>query len=305
MSYTIMIWNTQHFDNQKGVVSDAYAEKKEFLEYYLLQKKIDIFALFETGKTGDVNEKLINDLSGYYTATSTLKQEGGKKKHTTLGSIIFIKNSIADEFEDVSDKYILSSSEQRAPLLIRHKKSAYGFAFYHANSSYLASANIIDTIAFIQDNSETLGIKELIFFGGDLNVPIQSAHNEIKGLKCLAPSGSGYTHVSVSNVTFELATKELKDLQERGMFFNTKPQDYLWEYMFNQGIEKCVLQGTLRLLDYAYVKYVNHWKSYCDGAIQEKTNSDYETIEIVRTCGGKKIRSDHFPVLFTLDASFE
>ncbi len=124
-------------------------------------------------------------------------------------------------------------------------------------------------------------------------------------MKRLAPGGSGYTHVSVSNVTFELATKELKDLQERGMFFNRKPQDYLGAYMFNQGIEKCVLQGTLRLLDYAYVKYVNHWKSYCDGAIQEKTNSDYETIEIIRTCWGKKIRSDHFPVLFTLDASFE
>lgn len=304
MAYTIMIWNTQHFDNQKGTVSDAYAEKKDFLEYYLSQKQVDIIALFETGKTGEVNEKLINDLSANYTATSTLKQEGGKKKHTTLGSIIFIKNSIAHEFEDVSDLYILSSSEQRAPLIIRHKKSAYGFAFYHSNSSYLASGNIVDTIGFIQDNLENLTLKELLFFGGDMNVPAQSSYEEIKGLKRLAPSDPGYTHVSITNETLGLAAIELKSQQEFGSYVGKKPFDYLNEYKYNQGVEDCVLQETLRLLDYAYVGYANYWSARCDGSIQKKLNNDYETTDIARICLSKKIRSDHFPVLFTFAASF-
>ncbi|WP_035056441.1 hypothetical protein [Andreprevotia chitinilytica] len=300
MALTIMIWNTQHFDNQTQDESEAYQQKKGFLLKYLQQVDIDIFTLFETGKTGNVNASLINDLKSAYTAVAILQQEGGKKKHSTLGSIVFVKNGLAKQYEDASETYILSDNEQRAPLLLKHKESGYCFAFYHANASYNASKNIVDTITFIQDNLDNLELKGLLFFGGDLNVPVQSAYKEIKGLQLLAPTDPGYTHVSITNKTMEGVTSELNDQQTLGNYANYKPKDYMQEYMFNQGIEEFVLQESLSLLDYAYVHSLSEWKAKCHGSIQKKENQDYETIEIKRICCGMEIRSDHFPVLFTL-----
>jgi len=301
--YSIMIWNAQHFDHQKAKLSSAYTDKKKFLDYYIAQKKPDIIALLEVGKTGTVNESLISDLMDSYTPVALLEQEGGKKKHTTLGSMVLIRNAIASEFDDVTGRYILSHTEQRAPLIIRHKKTTYGFAFYHANASFMAPGNIVDTVGFIESNAENLGIKELLFFGGDLNVIASEASNDILGMTKLLPSGAGFTHVSVRNVTLQKATNELRDLHERGLYRNNTPQVYLQEYMINQGIEKCELQPILLLLDYAYVRHPDAWKAVCEGSLHVDSDSDGNAVEVVPLCVGQPIRSDHFPVLFTLNAS--
>lgn len=301
--YSIMIWNAQHFDNQKAQLSSAYTEKKKFLDYYIAQKKPDIIALFEVGKTGTVNESLISDLMDSYSPVALLEQEGGKKKHTTLGSMVLIRNAIASEFDDVTGRYILSHTEQRAPLIIRHKKTTYGFAFYHANASFMAPSNIVDTVGFIESNAENLGIKGLLFFGGDLNVIASEASNDILGMTKLLPNGAGFTHVSVRNVTLQRATNELRDLHERGLYRNNTPQSYLQEYMMAQGIEKCELQPILLLLDYAYVHHPNAWKAVCEGSLHVKSDSDGNVVAVVPLCAGQPIRSDHFPVLFTLNAT--
>jgi hypothetical protein len=302
--YSIMIWNAQHFDHQESALSSAYKDKKQFLDYYIAQRKPGILALFEAGKTGTINESLVSDLASTYSLIACLEQEGGKKKHTTLGSLVLVRKDIADQFDNVTDRYILSDSEQRAPLIIRHTKSTFGFAFYHANSSYKASANIVDTIGFINENADNLGIKSLLFFGGDMNVEGQAGASTIHGMNKLLPSGGGYTHSSSYNVTLEHAGNELRDLQERGNYLLYTPQQYLREeYMLAQGIEQCEIAPVLRLLDYAYVRHHEHWKAGCEGGVILDNNWYGKTIGMRRVCLGQPIRSDHFPVLFTLNAT--
>lgn len=46
--YSIMIWNTQHFDNQRGKLSSAYSDKKQFLDYFIQQKKPDMNGTYLT-----------------------------------------------------------------------------------------------------------------------------------------------------------------------------------------------------------------------------------------------------------------
>ncbi|MBX8470327.1 MULTISPECIES: hypothetical protein [unclassified Pseudomonas] len=303
--YSIMIWNAQHFDNQKGIHSQAYADKKKFLDFYIAQKKPHIIALFEAGKTGNINESLIADLTGSYTAIAILTQEGGKKKHTTLGSMVLIRNDVSAEFENVTDNYILSHTEQRAPLIIRHIKSTFGFAFYHANASFMAPGNIVDTIGFIQENAELLGIKKLLFFGGDLNLIPTQTYAQIKGMDRLVPTSPGYTHLSIKNVTLAKATHELGILQGYGHDTQLTAKTYLPDYMFTQGIEVCELQPVLLLLDYAYVLFAQHWRAECDASLRQTSDSFGNILEIAPYCLGHPIRSDHFPVIFTLNASLE
>ncbi|TBU95653.1 endonuclease/exonuclease/phosphatase family protein [Phytopseudomonas dryadis] len=303
--YSIMIWNTQHFDNQKGNYSQAYTDKKKFLEFYISKKKPHIIALFEVGKTGNINESLIADLTSSYTAIATLVQEGGKKKHTTLGSMVLVRNDVSTEFENVTDNYILSHTEQRAPLIIRHIKSTFGFAFYHANASFMAPGNIVDTIGFIQNNAEALKIKKLLFFGGDLNLIPTQTYEEIKGMKRLVPTNPGYTHLSIKNVTLEEAAHELSVIQSYGKDTHLSAKNYLPEYMFTQGIEACDLQPVLLLLDYAYVLFAQHWRVECDASLRQNSDSSGNVIEISPYCLNHPIRSDHFPVLFTLNAMIE
>jgi hypothetical protein len=301
--YSIMIWNAQHFDNQKSNHSQAYTDKKKFLDFYIAQKKPHIIALFEAGKTGNINESLIADLTGSYTAIATLTQEGGKKKHTTLGSMVLLRNDISTEFDNVTDNYILSHTEQRAPLIIRHIESTFGFAFYHANASFMAPGNIVDTIGFIQDNKAMLGIKNLLFFGGDLNLIPTQAYAEIKGMNRLVPSNPGYTHLSIKNVTLAQAAHELSILQGYGKDTQLTAKSYLPQYMFDQGIEACDLQPVLLLLDYAYVMHAQHWRAECDASLQQNSDSWGNILEIAPYCLGHPIRSDHFPVMFYLNAA--
>ena len=298
-----MIWNTQHFDHQEKSQSNAYTDKKQFLDYYIAQKQPGMIALLEAGKTGTRNESLVNDLASSYSLLAWLDQEGGKKKHTTLGSLVFVRKDLADQFDDVTHRYILSDTEQRAPLIIRHTKSTFGFAFYHANSSYKASGNIVDTIGFIEDNASNLGIKHLLFFGGDMNVEASAGASTIHGMDKLLPSGGGYTHSSSYNVTLKHAGNELKDLQGRGHYPQHTPHQYLQEYMFNQGLEQCEIAPVLCLLDYAYVRHHEHWKAACDGGVMLDSNKHGDIIGMRRVCLGQPIRSDHFPVLFTLNAT--
>jgi hypothetical protein len=303
--YSIMIWNTQHFDNQRAKLSSAYSDKKQFLDYFIQQKKPDIIALFEVGKTGSINESLVSDLMGSYTLASVLAQEGGKKKHTTLGSMVLIRDAIAKEFDDVTERYILSHTEQRAPLIIRHKASNYGFAFYHANASYMAPGNILDTIGFIESNAENLGIKQLLFFGGDLNVNAVEGPETMLGMSRLLPKGAGYTHLSVRNVTLQRATNELRLRQGYGEDTHHTPQSYLEHYMNMEAIERCEILPILLMLDYAYVHAPHAWEASCDGSVQINSDMDGNTVSISPRCLGQAIRSDHFPVLFTLKATLE
>lgn len=317
MPLTIMTWNAQHFDHQEHAYSQAYQDKLDFLRHYLAQDDIDIIALMETGKTGNINQSLVRDLAGEYSLIAAASQEDGVKKDTTLGTMVFIKDSLVDEFSCI-DNYILSSTEQRGAVIIKHDASKSGFAFYHANSSYRAMTNIIDTVQHIQLNLTSLGLKRLCYFGGDLNTDGRYESKEIRtnisyrepnnpyartfqtpgpSLNKLTPTGSGYTHASFKEIF--VPDKKSKNLIRR--------EEQRINAQKKLGVKKptpkvLTLTGTVtgytktfRLLDFAYVDNLDYWSATCDASFHDPGGSKKPT----RVSKGMTMRSDHYPVLYT------
>ncbi|WP_322846745.1 hypothetical protein [Pseudomonas sp. B33.4] len=300
MPLTIMTWNAQHFDEQNSTLSEAYREKLAFLVYYLEQRKPDIFALFETGKSGAANTQLVRDLTAHYSPVSILQPESAKNKITTLGSIVFVKNAIASEFTDISEHVPLDDKEQRGALLIHHKTTDLCYGFYHANASCVALGNIVNAINYIQ------GMRvKLVFFGGDLNVPTDGKPDAIMKMQKLTPTGAGYTHVSILSDDVSSSSRELRDMQEFGHFLNLTPKKYFEEeYKWNHAIDAKPRHPTaqLSLLDYAYVHELEKWSAVCEGSantVESGESVRHRTTVIQKICLGMSVRSDHFPVFFT------
>lgn len=316
MSLCIMIWNAQHFDNQGDRPSVAYREKLEFLKHCLTQREVDILALFETGKTGAINKKLVMELSGDYSLIAGSEQEDGKKKSTTLGTLVFVRNSLSESYERVTE-YVLSPTEQRSAILIRHIKTGIGLAFYHANSSYRASQNILDTIGFITHNLGMLNLSSLKFFGGDLNYDAAHAYAQITTpiyasdesenpyrkrypigkhvLSKLVPTGPGYTHASIrSGRRIVPPTPEETAFQESELRQGRRPRLIL--KLRRQWII------TMRTLDYAYVEDIEQWKAECNAAVGHRIDDVERVFSPLRVAFGRLMRSDHFPVFFTFDS---
>ncbi|HBP5361855.1 endonuclease/exonuclease/phosphatase [Pseudomonas aeruginosa] len=322
MPLKIMIWNAQHFDNQKYFRSQAYTDKLDFLRHYLTQEEIDIIALMETGKTGDINQTLIDDLSSEYTFIGATSQESGARKNTTLGTMIFLKNIISTKFSLI-DNYILSPTEQRGAVIIKHNKTHLGFAFYHSNSSYRAMANIVDTVQYIQLNLSSLGISKLCYFGGDLNTDGNYESKEISSRKNLSnknnpyarvfqvagpslykllPTGSGYTHASIKEVF-------VPDAKSRRLLKSAEQQKKQPRVSLKRTVPKTlVLTGkvtgyttTFRLLDFAYVDDLGAWSATCDASLSAPGG----LIRPIRMSKGKAMRSDHYPVVFTHNGNFD
>ncbi|MGB8923164.1 MAG: hypothetical protein WCC61_16850 [Pseudomonas sp.] len=312
MPLSIMIWNAQHFDNQGVNPSAAYRDKLGFLRHCLTQREVHILALFETGKTGALNERLVTDLSNGYTLIAGSVQEDGKKKSTTLGTLVFARNSIAEHFERVTE-YVLSPTEQRSAILIREKKSGFGFAFYHANSSYLASKNILDTVGFITHNLALLKLSTLKFFGGDLNYDAKGAYSSIttpiygsgeadnpyakryaiaeQVLTKLVPNGPGYTHASIKS-----QHRIIPPTPEEVAFEQSERSQGRRPRLIIRLRRHFVV--TPRTLDYAYVEDVAKWSAECNATVTHQIDDVDRKRIPVRMAFGELMRSDHFPVFF-------
>ncbi|MFJ4193344.1 endonuclease/exonuclease/phosphatase family protein [Pseudomonas sp. NPDC089534] len=316
MPLRIMMWNAQHFDNQGDNPSVAYREKLAFLRHCLTQREVDILALFETGKTGDLNERLVIELSNSFSLVAGSLQEDGKKKSTTLGTLVFARNELAGDFEKVTE-YVLSGTEQRSAILIRHIRTGFGFAFYHANSSYLAPGNILDTVGFIVRNLETLKLSALKFFGGDLNYDARESYKEIKTtlfgssepdnpyskryavgshvLTKLVPEGPGYTHASIRSAHRIVPPTEEQRAFERSELSQGRRPRLIIRL-------RRVWIATVRTLDYAYVEDIAQWTAECNAAVDRRAEDIERNSGPVRMAFGARMRSDHFPVFYTHNA---
>jgi hypothetical protein len=303
MTLSILIWNAQHLDNQSGTPSEAYLEKLAFLGYCVdhAQNPIDILVLMETGKTGNPNELLIKHLARGFTEVAVTSQEDGAKKHTTLGILVLVSKAKAKEFARVEG--IVLGNEQRSAVVIRHE-SGYAMAFYHANASYAAAKNVRDTLTFIQDNLEAYKITKLGFFGGDLNTDAKSADDTLSltysvpldssnpyskkvtnrtSLKKLTPNDSGYTHASFRR---QWEAQQVASAQQG-----------------NRVILKRHYQAVLRLLDYAYVNDLHGWSASCEAAYTAPVVNGIAQ-QPVRHSRGMRMRSDHYPVIYTYSGGF-
>lgn len=315
----ILMWNTQHLNNQnvRKPMSEAYEEKLDALASTLTALKPEILALFEVGTTGNPNLRLVNDLKGTYTLKASLSQEGGLRKSTTLGSMVFVKNEVADQF---SEKFELPLGDEaiRATLLLSDNEDNL-FAFCHANASYKAAAQVRDDILLLGKLQGQDGkIKRLVFFGGDLNTDANTAADAItlkpsneKMLRC-TPGDAGFTHISV-RTSLSLA-KKLYAEEKKNAYGGVQMSES--EYI-NACMGTDVAFGDLAvpsLLDYAYINEHCITKSICHAAVAVKTlmgetgtlnsahqfkpNEVYNVVE--RVYLGKVLRSDHFPVAYMI-----
>ena len=197
----ILMWNTQHLNhqNERKPMSEAYEEKLDALLTTLATLKPEIVALFEVGTTGNPNLRLVEDLKGAYEMKVSLSLEGGLRKGTTLGSMVFVRNDIAADYVEPFE-LPLGEKAIRATLLLSDK-SGNVFAFCHANASKAALEQVQDDIKLL-GGFQGEGIKRLVFFGGDLNTHASDAPESItlpghdKMYRC-EPGNAGFTHISI------------------------------------------------------------------------------------------------------------
>ena len=316
----ILMWNTQHLNNQneRKPMSEVYDEKLDALASTLELLKPEILALFEVGTTGNPNLRLVDDLKGAYTLKASLSQEGGLRKSTTLGSMVFVRSDVADQF---SEKFELplGSDSIRATLLLSDKDNNL-FAFCHANASYKAAAQVREDILLLgQLQGEGGEIKRLLFFGGDLNTEASTAADAItlnpskeKMLRC-TPGDAGFTHISV-RTSLSLA-KKLYAEEKKNAYGGVQLSESAY---INACMGTDVAFGDLAvpsLLDYAYINEHCSSKSICHAAVAVKTlkgetdelksvhqfkpDEVYNVVE--RVYMGKVLRSDHFPVAYRIE----
>lgn len=272
----IMIWNAQHFDNQSGGESQAYLDKWKFLCTVLSKENPDIVVLLEAGKTGCFNKTIVEPMNTFHFSLFTyLTNDGAMKIDTTLGIIVFIKSAIADKFEKCN--YVLSPKERRGCVLLKHKETKQAFSFYHANASCNALENIVDSLNFIGQNRLALGIKELVFFGGDLNLNAKPMDNNcfIDVLIAKEPSGL-YDRVFYNKVIYHRLLPISNHI--KGVAFT----------------HSNLSSGKMSTLDYAYVLIADDWTAFSDGQIFYDPK-----IGCYRCSYGIQMRSDHFPVIYT------
>lgn len=314
----ILMWNTQHLNNQnvRKPMSEAYEEKLDALTSTLVALKPEILALFEVGTTGNPNLRLVSDLKGAYTLKASLSQEGGLRKSTTLGSMVFVRDDVADKF---SEKFELPLGDEaiRATLLLSDNEDNL-FAFCHANASYKAAAQVREDILLLGQLQGQGKIKRLIFFGGDLNTEASTAADAFtlkpsneKMLRC-TPGDAGFTHISV-RTSLSLA-KKLYAEEKRNAYGGVQLSES--EYV-NSCMGSDVAFGDLAvpsLLDYAYINELCESKSICHASVAVKTltgesgtlksvhhfkpNEVYNVVE--RVYLSKVLRSDHFPVAYMI-----
>lgn len=310
----ILIWNTQHLNNQAGgKMSDAYQEKLATLKQVLQQDNPDIVALFEVGSTGNPNDRLVNDLSQQYILKSSLDQDGGLRKSTTLGSMVFVRTDRANEFRE---RYILPlGPEARRATLLLTDDNGNTFAFCHANASRNAWPQILGDMQELGSIHEG-DFQRLVFFGGDLNTPYSSAPKTISAyrgttrMNAVFPEGSGFTHITIRSTETQ-ARKEYKKLDEVSRFYT--PIDQYVSSLLGSDLG----YGSFAIpsqLDYAYVHEGVVARGYCEAAVQIKKSllHDRQLIrnaeglkvqghdEVLRIFRGQVLRSDHYPVLYDL-----
>ena len=310
---TIMLWNTQHLNdqNQKLPMSEAYEEKLDALVTAACDFSPDIIALFEVGTTARPNNQLVKDLAGIYELKASLDQDGGKKKNTTLGAMVFVANDIAGKFHEPY-KVPLGSKGNRSTLLLQAEGGQL-FAFCHANAhGPTAFEQVTDDIRFVGGNAD------LVFFGGDLNHQPGDSLAEVKVtngntmLRCL-PGTCGFTHVSIRS-SLSLAKAMYQEVCR-----NTGGTPGMSESTFiNNCMGTDVAWGDLAipsLLDYAFIAEKCRWKSACEASVQVTTlkfenkqldhvyyfQKDKVYSQVQRIYRGKKLRSDHFPVIYEIE----
>nr|WP_288256825.1 hypothetical protein [uncultured Pseudomonas sp.] len=308
MPYKILMWNTQHLNNQSKNESEAYQAKATYLIKVLLLRRPDLLALFETGTTGTPNvsvERLLNAQG--YQLVHALDNEGGIRIDTTLGSMVFVRNELAGAFQMLPG-YVLGASERRAPIIIRHRYNHDALAFYHANSSYKAVEMTAETINFIVENKGA-SFRELIFFGGDLNASPHENHKIIhpRGHKPLQPNYPPIagTHIQIINKTRLQARRDWRlnvdyvyDF-DQGIDVPVQPLEH-WEkrLKWDEAITEDEYVAVPRVLDYAYVTDTYRWNCECDGYAAGTPNGSGGFKAIRRISHGEVIRSDHFPVFY-------
>jgi hypothetical protein len=301
-----MIWNTQHLNdqNQKKPMSAAYNDKKALLDKLITSDSPDLIALFEVGTTGKPNQAIVADLAGQYTLVGALAAEGAATVNTTLGSLVFARNAVAADYSAPSFGTVLGAGHRRASVVIRHKANGSHFAFYHANASNKAWGNIKSEIDHLQDQIGQEHGSWLAFFGGDLNshdAPA-SATDPIyhKRMTRRRPLGPGYTHVSAKHSgPAEMDTEEAVDFYMGGEV----------EYG---------LIVTLSMLDFAYVPDGLECEGECKASVVGRRNWKLDGMKgavktlniekqpkkpfssIEKSYDGTLVRSDHFPVFYTL-----
>jgi hypothetical protein len=316
-----MIWNTQHLNNQNQArpMSKAYTEKKELLDLLITNHSPDIIALFKVGNTGAPNTTLVADLSNKYTLVGQLDPEGGSSKYTTLGSLVFAKNELAGDFSAPDFQTVLGSEHRRASIVIKHVGTGNHFAFYHANASGKAWRHIKEEIDHLQDQFGQEQHSWLAFFGGDLNAneaPAKTTDPRYgRSMIRQLPAGPGYTHVSL---------QDSEDVAYARYLFEAKnsigqPLDkktYLDSYMGSE-LEYGIVP-RLSMLDYAYV--ADHVKciAECNASVQGTRDWTFDSSasatlssqnqfqqkpfsSVEKRYDGKLVRSDHFPVFYSLD----
>lgn len=310
----ILMWNTQHLNhqNERKPMSEAYEEKLDALLTTLATLKPEIVALFEVGTTGNPNLRLVEDLKGAYEMKVSLSLEGGLRKGTTLGSMVFVRNDIAADYVEPFE-LPLGEKAIRATLLLSDK-SGNVFAFCHANASKAALEQVQDDIKLL-GGFQGEGIKRLVFFGGDLNTHASDAPESItlpghdKMYRC-EPGNAGFTHISIRS-SVALA----KQLYQQEKKNSLGPMQLSESQYVNATMGTDVEAGDIAvpsLLDYAYIHESCQWKSICHASISVRTWSDktksfdsvgqinsnkvYATVQ--RVYLGKALRSDHFPVAY-------
>lgn len=312
----ILMWNTQHLNNQneRKPMSEAYEEKLDALLKTLEKLKPEIVALFEVGTTGNPNLKLVGDLTGAYTMKVSLSMEGGVRKGTTLGSMVFVRDDVADDYHEPFE-LPLGAESIRATLLLSDKEENI-FAFCHANASPKAAAQVLEDIQLL-GSFQGEGIKKLVFFGGDLNTHASTAPKSItlqgkdKVMRCL-PGSAGFTHISIRS-SVSLA-KELYAQEKKN---SLGPIQLTESQYVNATMGSDVAFGDIAvpsLLDYAYIHESCRWESICHASISVRTLSmktkTFDSSSLIRpqkvyaaiqrTYLGSVLRSDHFPVAYMI-----
>lgn len=312
----VLLWNTQHMDNQpENKLSEAYQQKLANLNTMLTRYTPDIVALFEVGNTGKPNGQLVQDMkSKSFTLKASIGQDGGLTKDTTLSAMVFVQDNRASEFHEPFE-WPIDDQARRATLLLMDKNKDV-FAFCHANAS---RNGWLQVLADLKELGGHDGFNRLVFYGGDLNTFFKTAPETVSSYrgKCemrkIKPEGSGFTHISIRSTEREAEIRYNHELAQIDKW------DLIPPYLQNkQQYISSLLWGDLEfghlavpsLLDYAYVHHEVKAEGLCEAAVQFQNVFENYTVNkkkslpktgkasVSRIFQGMYLRSDHFPVIY-------